>query len=313
MEDEHGTVSRGGWEPVGEEVGGLLGVGVSEAHFVREAGPDGAGHAAQQHEDDDEASDDAPGASGGEPSDAFEPRTHVTPFKHLFEALDSNMRLSSSARPETIAVVTPRLTPAGSTAERLRAAAEDLLLEHGHTGTSLRDITARAGANVAAVSYHFGSKDALLALVYEEVLREAAQIQRERIQAVPDAAPVEDLVRAWLAPALGAQTSAREERIWALIHRGMTEAAPGMLESLPSLAEAVETHLIARLAKHLPHLERDELLLRHNAVLAAVGVLTRSPLRGGPGSVGEASDIEAMLIAWIVGGLRAPSATGVSL
>ena len=99
-----------------------------------------------------------------------------------------------------------------STADRLRAAAEALLLEKGHEATSLRDITERAGANVAAVSYHFGSKDALLARVYGEVLTEAAAMQRSRLEALPEAASLEELVRAWLAPAIDPETTERETR-----------------------------------------------------------------------------------------------------
>ena len=207
--------------------------------------------------------------------------------------------------------VTPAETSgvvAVSTADRLRAAAEALLLEKGHEATSLRDITERAGANVAAVSYHFGSKDALLARVYGEVLTEAAAMQRSRLEALPEAASLEELVRAWLAPALDPETTERETRVWALIHRGVAEAAPGMLESLPSLADTVEEHLITRLAAHLPHLDRAELMLRHDAVLAAIGGLIGSSSLSGPSIAGEGRERSDMLVAWVAGGLRAPSA-----
>ena len=80
-------------------------------------------------------------------------------------------------------------------------------------------------------------------------------MQRSRLEALPEAASLEELVRAWLAPALDSETTERETRVWALIHRGVAEAAPGMLESLPSLADTVEEHLITRLAAHLPHLD----------------------------------------------------------
>ena len=44
------------------------------------------------------------------------------------------------------------------TKDRLLGAAEALFMEHGFEATSLRAITAAAGANLAAVNYHFGSK-----------------------------------------------------------------------------------------------------------------------------------------------------------
>ena len=54
-----------------------------------------------------------------------------------------------------------------STKDRLLAAAGELFAERGFHGTTVRDIAARAGVNVAAGNYHYGSKKAL----YLQVLR----------------------------------------------------------------------------------------------------------------------------------------------
>lgn len=53
------------------------------------------------------------------------------------------------------------MTP-GGTRERLLDAAEELIAERGPARVTVRDITSLAGANTAAVNYHFGSKDKLL-------------------------------------------------------------------------------------------------------------------------------------------------------
>jgi AcrR family transcriptional regulator len=196
-----------------------------------------------------------------------------------------------------------------STAARLRAATEELLLEQGQAATTLRDITQRASANVAAVGYHFGSKDALVSLVYGDALHEVSEVQRRRLDELPDGAPLEDLVRIWLAPALDpAATGSRDARLWGLIQRGMVERSPGLLENLGSVRDLVDVHLINRLAAALPHLGREELMLRHNAVLGAVGAFASgslSPAEGPP-----AAESVSMLVAWVVGGLRAPAASG---
>src|SRR6266496_4359896 len=57
-------------------------------------------------------------------------------------------------------------------------AAEQLILERGPDGVSLREITAQAGANIAAVNYHFGSKDQLLIEVFQRRMR---PINRQRV------------------------------------------------------------------------------------------------------------------------------------
>lgn len=51
--------------------------------------------------------------------------------------------------------------------ERLLDTAEELFCEHGYKGTSIRDIAADAGCNIASVNYYFGGKNNL----YIEVWR----------------------------------------------------------------------------------------------------------------------------------------------
>lgn len=51
---------------------------------------------------------------------------------------------------------------AGDTKLRILDAAEDLFIEYGYDAMSLRQITSRAEVNLAAVNYHFGSKETLL-------------------------------------------------------------------------------------------------------------------------------------------------------
>lgn len=56
------------------------------------------------------------------------------------------------------------------TVGRILDTAEHLFAEKGFAETSLRSITSRAGVNLAAVNYHFGSKKALIQAVFERFL-----------------------------------------------------------------------------------------------------------------------------------------------
>ena len=66
------------------------------------------------------------------------------------------------------------------TRDRLLAAARLLFARDGFEGASIRDITGKAGANLGAVTYHFGCKEAL----YHEVLRRVLEPLRDRILAL---------------------------------------------------------------------------------------------------------------------------------
>lgn len=81
---------------------------------------------------------------------------------------------------------------------RLLAAAERLLLTERYDDVSVRAICAEAGANPAAVHYHFGSKDALVAALLEDRL---GPLWADRLSAVSSArGSVADVVEAVLEP-----------------------------------------------------------------------------------------------------------------
>ena len=56
------------------------------------------------------------------------------------------------------------------TRERILDAAEHQFMAHGYEGTSMRQITGEAGVNLAAVNYHFGSKESLMQEVFRRRL-----------------------------------------------------------------------------------------------------------------------------------------------
>ena len=56
------------------------------------------------------------------------------------------------------------------TSSRILDAAEALFMAHGLEATTLRQITTVAKVNLAAVNYHFGSKDALIEAVFRRRL-----------------------------------------------------------------------------------------------------------------------------------------------
>lgn len=72
-----------------------------------------------------------------------------------------------------------RISTSFTTKERLLDAAQELFANRGISATSLRDITSKAGTNLASVNYHYGSKENLIRAVFERYL---APLNRSRHQ-----------------------------------------------------------------------------------------------------------------------------------
>jgi AcrR family transcriptional regulator len=94
------------------------------------------------------------------------------------------------------------------TKSRILDAAEKLFGTKGFEATSLRDITAEAQVNLAAVNYHFQSKDSLIDAV---IARRIEPVNRRRFEMLDDVGPsptLEQVLRAFLAPLLELKTEA---------------------------------------------------------------------------------------------------------
>lgn len=194
------------------------------------------------------------------------------------------------------------------TPERLKQAVEGLLLSKGEASTTLRDITEAAGANVAAVAYHFKSKDKLIALVFSEAIDEVTDLQSQRVLALPKDHTLRKLIEVWLHPLLSAAgPDDREANLWRIIQRGAAEKAPGLLVNMTRADNPVEQTLLPLLASHLTHLSKEELLFRHNAIVGGLAGLVSSPIGMALSMETSASKAREFLIAWILGSLEGPA------
>jgi AcrR family transcriptional regulator len=98
-------------------------------------------------------------------------------------------------------ILTEAVTPL-DTKTRILNAAEKLFGKNGFDATSLRDITAEAQVNLAAVNYHFQSKDSLIDAIIERRILPINQRRLEMLDAAGHPPSVEQIVEAFLAPML---------------------------------------------------------------------------------------------------------------
>src|SRR5579859_4078456 len=92
-----------------------------------------------------------------------------------------------------------------TTKDRILDAAERLFAHKGIEATSLRTITAEAGVNLAAVNYHFQSKEALMHAVIARRLdpinqRRLAMLDAYEAEAAGAPVPLNQLLEAMLRP-----------------------------------------------------------------------------------------------------------------
>lgn len=109
--------------------------------------------------------------------------------------------MSHTTHPRTTSSGQPHTTMPNpeTTREALLVAARSLFAQRGYDGTSIRALTAAAGANLGAVTYHFGSKEELYRAVLLDVLGPLPDLIRQAARS--DGSPldrVDRIVRTYL-------------------------------------------------------------------------------------------------------------------
>ncbi|MFQ5701108.1 MAG: TetR/AcrR family transcriptional regulator [Acidobacteriota bacterium] len=167
--------------------------------------------------------------------------------------------------------------PTDGTKTRLLDAAEHLFAERGFPATSLRALTAEAGANLASVHYHFGSKEALLSAV---LARRLGPVNRERLerldaielQAEPAPPPVDQVLRAFLLPPFqrARRWGSHGANFMKLAGRMYSEANPRIQSRFLEQFEEGLKRFSSALARSLPHLDAVDLHWRMHFVIGTM-------------------------------------------
>lgn len=205
------------------------------------------------------------------------------------------------------------------TKERIIAAAEALFMERGFAATSLRMITAEAKVNIAAVNYHFGSKEALIREVFECRLGplnadRVACLDRLEKQAEGRALSVEQIIEAILLPSLNVDSDplAGGALFRRLLGRAFSEPTDLMRDVLPAQYREVVVRFKDALVRALPEVPEQELTWRMHFMFGALSYTmagTDSLRLIATCNLEGADDAEAIisrLVPFLAAGLRAP-------
>jgi AcrR family transcriptional regulator len=194
------------------------------------------------------------------------------------------------------------------TKTRILDSAEKLFGLKGIEDTSLRDITAHAQVNLAAVNYHFQSKDSLVDSV---IARRIEPVNRRRLELLDAAGPeptVEQILTAFLTPPL----EIRLESVVPLLGRILSNPNLFLDRVYKRHFALISERFRAALGKALPDLSRRELLWRQ---MFMVGSMTHVMVLGqilpavteGVCDISDPAELVGHAVRFLAAGFRAPS------
>ncbi len=195
--------------------------------------------------------------------------------------------------------------------------AEKLFAEKGIDATSTRAITSEAGVNLAAINYHFGSKDGLLKAV---IYRIVCNVNEERIQLLDSleadnpCPEIDDIIVAFLSP-IAKITLEQPNRIKYLIRLlGQIQSDPDKFKQIVNeLFGEIGLRFNAAIKKALPHLSDSEVMWRFMFMLGAMHMIVgRLPLpekfsKLDPAQHEDMNQVLAYVVQFVSAGFQAPA------
>lgn len=160
-----------------------------------------------------------------------------------------------------------------STKERILGAAEELFAQQGFSGTSLRQVTTRADVNIAAVNYHFGSKENLVNEVFRRRMDDMSTQRLSMLRKAQDEHPdeLEPVLAAFVEPALAlARDRNGGGAFIRVIARAYAEKNDGLRAFLSERYGHVQRDFARALAACLPDLSKEELYWRLDFLAGAL-------------------------------------------
>ena len=208
--------------------------------------------------------------------------------------------------------------PLSEAKQRLLDAAEALFAERGFEAVSVRDITQQAKTNVAAINYHFGTRDGLIARV---VARHLPPVNEERLARLEildrkggpgKMVAVEEVLDAFVRPVVGSvRKSVMSERLACmLLGRIFAMPGAGLFQATEDLRRGVGERFTRALGKSLPSVAPEELVWRMHFVVGALihMLMHHEMLQQVTGGAFGAASLDAALshfIRFAAAGLRA--------
>ncbi len=193
------------------------------------------------------------------------------------------------------------------TRARLMDAALDLLAERGEDGVSLRELTDAARANVAAVSYHFGSLQSLCDAAIEYALERYLDAQQEAVSGLGPEASLEALAAAFARPMIRAlAVGDRDLNVMRIVARTGIDPPQGW-DRFDASFDRIGADVLRVLKANIPGVRDQELIFRKRCAAGLLNWLVLAPVGAELRNKSE-KQIERRLVPVLAGTFRGTSA-----
>lgn len=207
-----------------------------------------------------------------------------------------------------------------STKDKITASALSLFATRGFDATSLKDITTLANVNVAAIHYHFGTKEALIRVVLESVAQPVNVLRTQALEKLSGegALTLERIVEALVAPPIrhSLQTTGDSRLLIRLLMQARALPQEATNTAIFEQYDAMALLFVDAFMKASPGLNRAEAFWRYSFTIGAMMYIISdgdknyhrlNRLSGGLCDTDDPDVIVKQMVAFIVAGFSAPN------
>ncbi|WP_240528532.1 TetR/AcrR family transcriptional regulator [Streptomyces humi] len=195
------------------------------------------------------------------------------------------------------------------TRDGLLSAALEMLARHGTEGVTLREITERAGANVAAVSYHFGSLKALCDVAIEHALEQYLDAQILELDSLDTTSTLQEVAAAFARPMMRALAAGGQDlAVMRTVARVGIEPPAGW-ERLAGKFDHCRRIAVRVLTAGMPGVDEQELIFRTRCAAGLLNWLALAPI-GTELAALSVEQIERQLVPVVAGAFRGDTSAG---
>ncbi len=185
-------------------------------------------------------------------------------------------------------------------------AALDLLAQRGEDGVTLRELTDAAEANVAAVSYHFGSLKSLCDEAVEHALERYLDAQQEAVSPLGSESTLDAAASAFARPMVSALAAGgRDLDDMRIVARAGIDPPRGW-DRFDARFDRIRADVVRVLKANLPAIKDQELIFRTRCAAGILNWLVLSPIGAELGNKSE-KQLERLLVPVMAGAFRGTS------